>query len=338
MRRLLDERDFPVDAGPLLRLRPLGRHDAAVARRRTIVVEDAATADLVRHRHRAVLRGRRDLEGARAEVRRRRRRRHRQLVGLAHGPRRPAGRQRGQPATRSPSVRKGIIANPNCTTMAAMPVLKAAARRGRPAPPRRQHLPGGVRQRPGRRRGARRARCAPAVEQDIAALVHDGVAVILPGAEEVRRARSRSTSSRSPARSSTTARFETDEEQKLRNESRKILGIPDLLVSRHLRARAGVHRPLAVDQRRVRPAALGRARARAARRRAGRRADRRADPAAGGRARTRRTSAASARTRASPDGRGLALFVSNDNLRKGAALNAVQIAELVAARLPQPTA
>ncbi|HEY2983676.1 MAG TPA: Asd/ArgC dimerization domain-containing protein, partial [Jatrophihabitantaceae bacterium] len=30
------------------------------------------------------------------------------------------------------------------------------------------------------------------------------------------------------------------------------------------------------------------------------------------------------------DGRGLALFVSNDNLRKGAALNAVQIAELVA--------
>jgi aspartate-semialdehyde dehydrogenase len=31
-----------------------------------------------------------------------------------------------------------------------------------------------------------------------------------------------------------------------------------------------------------------------------------------------------------PDGRGLALFVSNDNLRKGAALNAVQIAELVA--------
>ena len=29
-------------------------------------------------------------------------------------------------------------------------------------------------------------------------------------------------------------------------------------------------------------------------------------------------------------GRGLALFVSNDNLRKGAALNAVQIAELIA--------
>jgi aspartate-semialdehyde dehydrogenase len=33
------------------------------------------------------------------------------------------------------------------------------------------------------------------------------------------------------------------------------------------------------------------------------------------------------------DGRGLVLFVSNDNLRKGAALNAVQIAELLAASL-----
>ena len=33
-----------------------------------------------------------------------------------------------------------------------------------------------------------------------------------------------------------------------------------------------------------------------------------------------------------PDARGLALFVSNDNLRKGAALNTVQIAELLAAR------
>ena len=34
-----------------------------------------------------------------------------------------------------------------------------------------------------------------------------------------------------------------------------------------------------------------------------------------------------------PDGRGLALFVSGDNLRKGAALNAIQIAESP----PQPS-
>jgi aspartate-semialdehyde dehydrogenase len=39
-----------------------------------------------------------------------------------------------------------------------------------------------------------------------------------------------------------------------------------------------------------------------------------------------------------PDGRGLALFISNDNLRKGAALNAVQVAELLAARLGAATA
>jgi aspartate-semialdehyde dehydrogenase len=34
-----------------------------------------------------------------------------------------------------------------------------------------------------------------------------------------------------------------------------------------------------------------------------------------------------------PDDRGLALFISNDNLRKGAALNTIQIAELIAAAL-----
>ena len=33
-----------------------------------------------------------------------------------------------------------------------------------------------------------------------------------------------------------------------------------------------------------------------------------------------------------PDGRGIVLFVSNDNLRKGAALNAVQVAELLVNR------
>ena len=34
-----------------------------------------------------------------------------------------------------------------------------------------------------------------------------------------------------------------------------------------------------------------------------------------------------------PEGKGLVFFISNDNLRKGAALNAVQIAEVVAAGL-----
>ena len=34
-----------------------------------------------------------------------------------------------------------------------------------------------------------------------------------------------------------------------------------------------------------------------------------------------------------PDGKGLVLFVAGDNLRKGAALNTVQIAALLAAKL-----
>ena len=74
---------------------------------------------------------------------------------------------------------------------------------------------------------------------------------------------------------------ETDEEQKLRNESRKILGDPRPDGLRHLRPGAGVHRSLAADQRPLRPAAHPGAGPRAARRRARGGAGRRADPAAG---------------------------------------------------------
>ena len=125
---------------------------------------------------------------------------------------------------------------------------------------------------------------------------------------------------------------ETDEDQKLRNESRKILGIPDLRGQRHLRAGAGLHRALAVDQRRVRPTAVGRA------------GPRTAGDAPGVELVDVPTPLAAAGVDDSlvgrirqdpgvPDGRGLALFVSNDNLRKGAALNTIQIAELLAAEL-----
>ena len=122
--------------------------------------------------------------------------------------------------------------------------------------------------------------------------------------------------------------FETDEEQKLRNESRKILGIPDLAVSgtcvrvpvftgHSLSLNAEFARPLSVERAlEVLAAAPGvvlsdiptplDA--------AGR------DPSYVGRVRT---------DPGVPDGRGLALFVSSDNLRKGAALNAIQIAELL---------
>ena len=53
--------------------------------------------------------------------------------------------------------------------------------------------------------------------------------------------------------------FETDEEQKLRNESRKILDIPELLVSGTCVRVPVLHRPLAVDQCRVRTPDLRRA-------------------------------------------------------------------------------
>src|SRR5207342_2592529 len=124
--------------------------------------------------------------------------------------------------------------------------------------------------------------------------------------------------------------FETDEEQKLRNESRKILGIPDLAVSgtcvrvpvftgHSLSLNAEFARPLSVERaRELLSAAPGVVVAEVPTPllAAGQ------DPAYVGRLR---------RDPGVPDGRGLALFVSNDNLRKGAALNAVQIAELVAA-------
>ena len=126
--------------------------------------------------------------------------------------------------------------------------------------------------------------------------------------------------------------FETDEEQKLRFESRKILHIPDLLVAGtcvrvpvftgHSLA---VHAEFAED---LNPAQATALLAEAAGVElmdvptpldaAGR------DPSYVGRIRV---------DQSAPAGKGLVMFISNDNLRKGAALNAVQIAELLSARL-----
>ena len=127
--------------------------------------------------------------------------------------------------------------------------------------------------------------------------------------------------------------LETDEEKKLRNESRKILELPGLRVAGTCVRVPGVHGSLAVDQRRVREPDHARACHRTAVGCPGRRAHRRAHAAAGRRQRPElRRPHPSGPGR--PTARGLALFVCNDNLRKGAALNAVQIAELVAAKLP----
>jgi aspartate-semialdehyde dehydrogenase len=122
--------------------------------------------------------------------------------------------------------------------------------------------------------------------------------------------------------------FETDEEHKLRNESRKILAIPDLLVSGTcVRVPVFTGHSLSINAEFDRPLPVAEALAllRAAPgvelsdvptplEAAGR------DPSYVGRVR---------QDPGVPDARGLALFVSGDNLRKGAALNAVQIAELL---------
>ena len=122
--------------------------------------------------------------------------------------------------------------------------------------------------------------------------------------------------------------LETDEEQKLRNESRKILAIPDLRVSGTcVRVPVYTGHSLSINAEFARPISVARA-TRGARRCPGCRAQRRPDAARGRRqdpsyvGRIRQDNSVDG-------GRGLVLFVSNDNLRKGAALNAIQIAELL---------
>jgi aspartate-semialdehyde dehydrogenase len=126
--------------------------------------------------------------------------------------------------------------------------------------------------------------------------------------------------------------FETDEEQKLRNESRKILGIPELRVSGScVRVPVFTGHSLSLNLEFERPLSVERATELLAGapgvelsdvpnplQAAGR------DPSYVGRIR---------QDQSVDGGRGLVLFVSNDNLRKGAALNTVQIAELFAAQL-----
>ena len=174
---------------------------------------------------------------------------------------------------------KGIVANPNCTTMAAMPVLKALhdeAGLVRLIASTYQAVSGGG------------LAGVDELDEQVRKVADTSGRADLPTATRSssprRRSspvRSPSTSCRSPARSSTTGRCETDEEQKLRNESRKILESPGPAGQRYLRPGPGVHRALVVDHRRVRAADLGRPGDRGARRRAGGRALRHPDAAAG---------------------------------------------------------
>jgi len=222
-------------------------------------------------------------------------------------------------------ARKGIIANPNCTTMAAMPVLKplhAEAGLVRLIAATYQAVSGAG--------GAGVDELDKQIRQVVdqaAALTHDGSAVVFPAAEKFARPIAFNVLPYA-GKLLDDGRFETDEEQKLRNESRKILAIPDLKVSGTcVRVPVFTGHSLSLNVEFARPLSVARATELLAAapgvelsdiptplQAAGR------DPAYVGRIR---------QDEGVDDGRGLALFVSNDNLRKGAALNAVQIAELL---------
>jgi aspartate-semialdehyde dehydrogenase len=222
---------------------------------------------------------------------------------------------------------KGIVANPNCTTMAAMPILKPL------------HLEAGlvslVTSTYQAVSGAGLAGVAELDEQAKASvewasrLAFDGGAVQMPPPTIFAHPIAFNVL---PLAGSLVddGSGETDEEQKLRNESRKILDIPDLKVSATcVRVPVFTGHSLQVHARFARPLSPARAREVLACApgvvledvptpllAAGR------DPSYVGRIRVDETAE-----------NGLAFFCSNDNLRKGAALNAIQIAELVATEL-----
>src|SRR3954452_3472829 len=228
-------------------------------------------------------------------------------------------------------ARKGIIANPNCTTMAAMPVLKPLhdeAGLTRLVVSTYQAVSGsGL---AGAEELAEQARAAVA-DEHLLDLVHDGSAVTLP--EPVKYVRPIAFDVIPLAGSIVDDGLnETDEEKKLRNESRKILGLPDLLVSGTcVRVPVFTGHSLSINAEFANDITPERARELLADAPGVTLADVPTPLAAAGAddslvGRIRQDPGA-------PAGRGLALFVSGDNLRKGAALNTIQIAELLAAHL-----
>jgi aspartate-semialdehyde dehydrogenase len=220
---------------------------------------------------------------------------------------------------------KGIIANPNCTTMAAMPVLQPLhAKAGLLSfvAATYQAVSGS-----GLDGVAELDEQVQKVAADAAKLTHDGSAVTFPEPRKYARPIAFNVL---PLAGSIVddGSYETDEEQKLRNESRKILEIPGLKVSGTcVRVPVFTGHSLQINARFARPITPAEALELLADapgvvvtdiptplQAAGQ------DPTYVGRIRADETV-----------DHGLALFCSSDNLRKGAALNAVQVAELIAA-------
>jgi aspartate-semialdehyde dehydrogenase len=222
------------------------------------------------------------------------------------------------------NVPKGIVANPNCTTMVAMPVLApihAAAGLRRVVAATYQAVSG--------------AGLAGVAELDAQAraMGHDGLSLVHDGR---------------PAERLQAAKFaapvlfnvvplagslvedgteETDEEQKFRAESRKILGLPELpVVATCVRVPVFTGHSMALYLELERDLPPGEARALLSGAPGVELAEIPTPLAATG-----RDPSLVGRIRRDPTvEHGLALFVAGDNLRKGAALNAVQIAEVLA--------
>ncbi len=222
---------------------------------------------------------------------------------------------------------RGIVANPNCTTMAAMPVLKPLhddARLTRLVISSYQAVSGS-----GVAGVDELAHGIEAAGDKARELAYDGEAVAFP--DPVKYVEPIAYNVLPLAGTIVDDGLnETDEEQKLRNESRKILGIPELRVSGIcVRVPVFTGHSLSVNAEFARAMTPERARELLA-------------DAAGVELAEVPTPLKAAgkdpsyvgRLRRDPgvDGdRGLAMFISNDNLRKGAALNTIQIAELIAA-------
>jgi len=227
------------------------------------------------------------------------------------------------------SIPKGIVANPNCTTMAAMPAIQPLHKESglvRMIASTYQAVSGGG------LAGVNELskQMGAATAEQFAALTYDGRAIQFPAASKFAQTIACSVL---PYCGSYVddGSLETDEEQKLRHESRKILEIPNLAVSGTcVRVPVFTGHSLSLNLEFARPLGVARAKELLCAAPGVELADVPTPLQAAGRdpsyvGRIRQDSSV-------PDGRGLALFVSSDNLRKGAALNAIQILELLLAR------